>query len=89
MKRALALTLAAFLAGAALAACEDSTQDLLSKAETVKTKAELRKALGDPDGIAKVGPLETWTYQASNGEVSFLITGDAVTLKTASTAPRK
>ena len=89
MKRSAALLLAAFLAGMTLGACEDSTQDLLAKAETVSTKAELRQALGEPDGISKVGPLETWTYKASNGEVSFLITGDTVTLKTASTQRKK
>lgn len=89
MRRASALAIAAFLVSAALAACDESTQDLLSKTEAVTTKAELRQALGDPDGVTKVGPLETWTYKASNGEVSFLITGDAVSLKTASASSKK
>jgi len=89
MKPKRILILAALLAGLALGACEDSTHDLLSKAEAVSTKAELEKALGPPDIVAKVGPLETWTYKASNGEVSFFITGDAVTLKAASTSSKK
>jgi hypothetical protein len=77
--RIVALTLAALL----LAACEDSKQDILAKAENAATKAELKQALGDPDDVAKVGPIETWTYEASNGEVTFLITGDRVALKAA------
>lgn len=73
-----------------LAACgEPSQQDLLSKAENVSTKSELVDALGDPTKVTKVGPLETWTYEASNGEVTFVITGDNVALKTAGGASDK
>lgn len=67
-----------------LAACEPSKEDLLTKAETVETKAQLREALGQPDDIQKLGPIETWTYRAKNGEVTFLIAGEVVTLKAAS-----
>ena len=67
-----------------LAACEPSKEDLLTKAEAVATKAQLRDALGQPDDIQKLGPIETWTYRAKNGEVTFLIAGDVVTLKAAS-----
>lgn len=73
------LTLAAVVL--ALAACDDSKEDILKKAEQATTRDELRKAIGDPDDILKVGPLETWTYQASNGSVTFTLAGDTVTLK--------
>lgn len=66
----------------ALAACgKASKEDLLKKAESVKTRAQLEKALGRPDDIAKVGPIETWTYKAGNGEVIFVLTGDTVALQ--------
>ena len=61
----------------------------MSKAENVSTKSELVDALGDPTKVTKVGPLETWTYEASNGEVTFVITGDNVALKTAGGASDK
>lgn len=66
-----------------LAACGDSKEDILKKTENVTTRAELRAAVGDPDDITKVGPIETWTYEASNGSVTFTLAGDTVTLKTA------
>ncbi len=81
MKTAKARFAAMALATLLVAACEDSKQDILVKAENAATRAELKQALGDPDDVAKVGPIETWTYDASNGEVTFLITGDRVTLK--------
>ena len=34
-------------------------------------------------GLALVGPVERWTYKASNGEVGFVIGGDTVTLQAA------
>jgi len=68
----------------ALAGCSpESKHELLSKTEDVRTKAELEAALGAPDDRDKLGPLETWTYRARDGEVTFLITGDTVRLKTA------
>jgi hypothetical protein len=39
--------------------------------------------LGRPDDITKLGPVETWRYKASNGEVVFVIVGDTVTLQAA------
>ncbi len=81
MKTAKARFTAMALATLLVAACEDSKQDILAKVENAATKADVKHALGDPDDVAKVGPIETWTYGASNGEVTFLITGDRVTLK--------
>lgn len=66
-----------------LAACDDSKDDILSKAEHADTRDELRAALGAPDDVSKIGPVETWTYKAKKGEVTFLIAGDHVTLSTA------
>ena len=63
--------------------CGGSTkEDILAKAKDVSTKADLEKALGRPSDIAKLGPLEKWTYKASNGKVVFIIVGDKVTLET-------
>lgn len=89
MKRTPALMLAALLASFMLTACEDSTHDILSKADAATTKAELEEALGPPDVVSKVGPLESWIYRASNGEVSFFLAGDAVTIRAASTSAKK
>lgn len=78
--RSLRLLLAA--AALALLACGPPTKhDILSKAESVQTKVELEAALGAPSERSKLGPLETWTYQAKDGEVTFVITGDTVRLK--------
>lgn len=69
------------LAGALLASCGGSSRhDLLDRAEGAKTRTELEDALGAPDERSKMGPIETWTYRGSDGDVSFLITGDAVAL---------
>ena len=76
-----------FMAGLAavfvLAGCDQtpSKADILKKAEGVKTKAELEKALGKPTEIDKVGPLEKWTYKASDGSVTYIIVADQVTLE--------
>jgi hypothetical protein len=78
--RALAVLL---LAALLLGGCSRTKEDLLKKAETVKTRAELESRLGRPDDISKLGPMETWTYKASNGEVVFVIVGDSVTLQAA------
>jgi hypothetical protein len=59
-----------------------SKHDLLSKAENVETKTELEQALGAPDQRDKMGPVEIWTYQASDGKVTFVITGETVALQT-------
>jgi hypothetical protein len=69
------------LTAALLSACGGgSKHDLLDRAEGAKTRAELEAALGAPDERSKMGPIETWTYHGSDGDVSFLITGDAVAL---------
>jgi hypothetical protein len=74
----------------ALAGCGPSSkEDLIAKARGVTTRAELEKALGKPSDISKLGPMETWTYKASNGQVVYLIVGDAVTLETAGSTPPK
>ncbi|HKJ25550.1 MAG TPA: hypothetical protein VKB65_12045 [Myxococcota bacterium] len=68
----------------ALAACgPPSKHEILSKAEHARTKADLETALGAPDDRDKMGPLETWTYVARDGEVTFVITGDTVRLQAA------
>jgi len=66
----------------ALAGCgPDTKHEILKKAENVETKADLETALGAPDDRYKVGPVETWIYGASNGEVTFVITGERVRLQ--------
>ena len=69
----------------AIAACSpfDTKHDILTKAEDARTKQDLESALGAPDDRDKVGPIETWTYRARDGEVTFVITGDTVRLKAA------
>lgn len=65
-----------------LTACfEDSKEEILAKSENVGDRAGLKEALGDPDDIEKLGPLETWTYNGSNGSVSFVLAGDTVTVR--------
>lgn len=71
-----ALALAATLA---LGGCfEDSKAEIVKKAENATTKAELRAAIGEPKTLNKVGPLEEWVYEASDGVVRFPILGDRV-----------
>jgi len=60
-----------------------SKQDIVKKTAKVSTKAELERMLGKPDNFNKLGPVETWTYKASDGEVTFLITGDTVQMQAA------
>jgi len=67
-----------------LVACGRGTkEDIVAKARDVSKRAELERVLGKPDDITKLGPVETWRYQASNGEVIFLIVGDEVTMQAA------
>jgi Tfp pilus assembly protein PilP len=74
----------------ALAGCGPSSkEDMLSQARDVKTRAELEKALGKPTDLSKLGPIETWTYKASNGTVVFLVVGDTVTMQASGPAPAK
>jgi type IV pilus biogenesis protein CpaD/CtpE len=80
------LILAAVLA--MLAACGPADkEDMLKKAANVRTRAELEQALGKPSDIAKLGPLEKWTYKAANGEVVFILTGDTVAMQATGAAP--
>lgn len=72
------------LMGLTLAACGDaSKQDILRKAAGADTKAKLEAAIGRPSEVDKLGPVEQWTYKASDGRVVFIITGDTVVLQTA------
>ena len=67
-----------------LACAPETKHDVLTKAERVTTKAELEKALGPPDDRHKLGPIETWSYEASDGKVTFLIAGDTVQIQATS-----
>jgi hypothetical protein len=60
-----------------------SKQEMTQKTANVSTKAELEKMLGKPGDFNKIGPMETWTYKASDGDVTFVIMGDKVTLQAA------
>jgi hypothetical protein len=69
----------------ALVGCgPDTKHEILKKTENVETKADLEEALGPPDDRNKVGPIETWVYEASDGEVTFLITGETVRIQATS-----
>jgi hypothetical protein len=65
-----------------VAACDSSKDDILQKAAKAETAEDLRAALGDPDEVSKVGPIETWTYNASDGTVTFTLAAGTVTLST-------
>ena len=71
------------LATALLIGCSRTKEDIVEKARSASTRAELERALGKPSDITKLGPVEQWTYEASNGRVVFLIVGDTVTLQAA------
>ncbi|MDA0340278.1 MAG: hypothetical protein O3B74_01615 [Proteobacteria bacterium] len=73
-------TLALFLTGC----FDDSKADILKKAKAAETSEQLESALGKPDDVSKLGPIEQWTYEASNGTVVFSIVAGDVTLKTTS-----
>jgi len=82
-----AKTMGALVCGLALlglVACGRPTkEEIVSKARDIGKRAELERVLGKPDELTKLGPVETWRYKASNGEVVFLIIGDDVTLQAA------
>jgi hypothetical protein len=80
------LLVCTLLAAGLLVGCSRSKEDLIQKSRGVATRAELERALGKPTDISKLGPVEQWTYNASNGTVVFLIVGDKVTMQ-ASTGP--
>ena len=58
-----------------------SKEDIVAKARDAKTRAALEQALGKPEDIDKLGPVEKWTYKAKNGKVTFILMGDAVTIE--------
>lgn len=65
-----------------LSACGDpSKADIVKKAESADTRAKLEKALGRPQDLSKLGPIEKWTYKAKDGEVVFVLTGDTVAMQ--------
>ena len=63
--------------------CSRSKEDLLEKSRGISARVDLERALGKPSEVNKLGPVEQWTYKASNGTVVFLIVGDTVTLQAA------
>jgi len=66
-----------------LSSCGPPTkEDIVAKAKDAKTRSALETALGKPDDISKLGPVEKWTYKAKNGRVVFLLVGDTVTIET-------
>ena len=83
MPRRMTTMLVWLLAAALLTGCSRTKEDIVEKARSVSTRAELERALGKPSDVAKLGPVEQWTYKASNGSVVFLIMGDTVTLQAA------
>ena len=84
MMRSLNL-LAAVAVAILLAACGESSKgDLIDKAAGATTKDDLRQALGKPASVDRIGPVEKWTYEASDGTVIFVITGDTVALQVTS-----
>ena len=90
MTRLLARVCGSVLILILLGGCGGRTkEDIVQKARNVSTRTELEKALGAPTDIAKLGPLERWTYKAANGEVIFVIVGVTVTLQATGDAPAK
>jgi hypothetical protein len=79
--RALGYFMSAAIAAGLNAACGDPTkEDIVKRSEGIDTKQQLEQVLGRPNDISKLGPVETWTYNAANGTVSFVIAGDRVTV---------
>lgn len=75
-------SLAALLGLLLLAAClAPSKADIIKKAEGAKSRSQLEAALGEPSEVSKLGPIEKWTYVASDGSVVFVLAGDTVTFE--------
>ncbi len=74
---ALAIALAIFFASY----YAPSKADLIKQAEGATTRADLEAALGEPSDVAKLGPIEKWTYKASDGAVVFVLAGDSITFE--------
>ena len=66
MSRATTTMLVWLLAAALVGGCSRSKEDLVEKSRNASTRAELEQALGRPSDIAKLGPVEQWTYKPSN-----------------------
>jgi len=90
MQSRLAAFAISFLTVFALTACgPPSKEDMLAKAKDAKTRAQLESALGKPDDVGKLGPVEKWTYKARNGQVVFLLVGETVTIEAAGPSDKK
>lgn len=90
MKTYILKAMAGVLAMLFVTACGGRTkEDIIQKARNVSTRSELEKALGKPDDIGKLGPVEQWTYKASNGQVVFIIVGEQVTLQATGSSDKK
>lgn len=90
MHRRFAAPVMSLLAAVLLTACGPSSkEDLLAKARDVKTRAQLEAALGKPDNVSKLGPVEQWTYKAKNGQVVFILLGETVTIEAAGPSEKK
>jgi hypothetical protein len=65
-----------------LGGCDSSPTkaEILKKATGLKTKEDLERVLGVPAKLDKLGPLERWTYNASDGIVVFTIVAGRVAL---------
>lgn len=75
-------TLVVLLSLLLLAACfAPSKSELLKKAQGAKSRADLEAALGQPSDVSKIGPIEKWTYVASDGSVVFVLAGDTITFE--------
>ena len=72
-----------------LLGCSRSKEDIVGKAREAKTRADLERVLGKPDDISKLGPVERWTYKASNGQVVFVVVGDTVTIQATGSGEKK
>lgn len=78
-----------------LAGCGSGTiQDIRAKAKTCETSEQLQKALGKPAKVSSVkvpllGTTETWTYKASDGEVTYQIMNGKVMMEVAGEGEKK
>jgi hypothetical protein len=82
MTRRLPALLSCMVLALVLSSCGPPTkEDIVAKAKDAKTRSALETALGKPDDISKLGPVEKWTYKAKNGQVVFILVGDTVTIE--------
>lgn len=58
-----------------------SKADILRQAEYAQTRSQLEDALGQPSRLSRLGPVETWTYDARDGAVVFLLINGRVALQ--------